>query len=71
PTSTGTSDGFAYAEATTPGFSSFLLGGTTAPTAVSLHTFNAKPDLSIGLLLLSGLLLITPVAYLLQRRRCP
>lgn len=67
---TGTSGGFAYAQATTPGFSSFLLGGPIAPTAVSLHTFTAaSPTLATSLVFLLGLLLTAPTAYLLRRRR--
>ncbi|MFO7680701.1 MAG: LamG-like jellyroll fold domain-containing protein [Chloroflexota bacterium] len=70
PASTGTSGDFVYAQADTPGFSSFLLGGLQNPTAVSLHTFSAaSPSLSIGLVFLLGLLLAAPTANLLHRRR--
>jgi hypothetical protein len=60
--STGNDGGsYSYAQADTPGFSEFLLGGTSAPTAVMLSSLGAAPQatlplLPIGLILLAGAL---------------
>jgi hypothetical protein len=68
---TGTVGDFAYAEADTPGFSSFLLGGPINPTAVSLAnisaTTGALPSAPITLLALALLLLGSGMVY--ARRR--
>jgi hypothetical protein len=67
--STGNDGGnYSYAQADTPGFSEFLLGGTSAPTAVTLSSLNAtsrpvSPLLPIGLALLAG------AVVLFSRRR--
>ena len=62
--STGSaSGGYSYAQAETPGFSDFLLGGPSGPTAVRLSSFDAQaqatsPLLPIGLTLLAGALVL-------------
>jgi hypothetical protein len=38
--------GYSYAQADTPGFSDFLLGGLTAPTAIKLSTFDAQSSVA-------------------------
>lgn len=59
-TSTGSaSGGYRYAQAETPGFSEFLLGGPAGPTAVTLASLAARapatvPLPPIGLILLAG-----------------
>jgi hypothetical protein len=68
---TGPEGDFAYAEANTLGFSSFLLGGDTSPTAVSLANISAgsstAPLTPITLLVLALLLLGSGMVY--ARRR--
>lgn len=69
--STGSaSGGYSYAQADTPGFSDFLLGGPTDPTAVTLAALTAQaqptsPLLPFGVALLLGALVI------FIRRRTP
>jgi hypothetical protein len=61
---TGTDGGaYSYGQGTTTGSSPFLLGGTTAPTAVTLTAFDAQPQtvtwlLPIGLILTAGALVL-------------
>jgi len=67
--STGSaSGGYSYAQADTPGFSDFLLGGTTGPTAVTLASLEAWPQATVPLLPI-GLALLTSAAVLLIKRR--
>lgn len=62
---------YSYAQADTPGFSEFLLGGTSAPTTVTLNALAANsasaawPLLPLGVALLAGALVI------FSRRRTP
>jgi PGF-pre-PGF domain-containing protein len=66
--STGNDAGsYSYGQADTPAFSSFLLGGPTAPTAITLQTWSARASsswlpwgllISVALLLSGGLLLV-------------
>lgn len=67
--STGSATGgYSYAQADTPGFSDFLLGGPSAPTAVALSTLNAQPSMTSALLP-AGLSLFVGAVLLLLRRR--
>jgi hypothetical protein len=67
--STGNDGGnYSYAQADTPGFSDFLLGGTTGPTAVTLASLEAQPQATIPLLPI-GLALLTGAAVLVIKRR--
>lgn len=64
--SAGTADNnnYYYVEATTPGFSSFLSGGTTAPTAITLKSFTATSGQWDAWLWVAGLLLLVGVVGL-------
>ena len=50
-TNSGTDGGFVFAEAETPGFSAFLLGGYVAPTVVTLVNFGLNTPIAPWLLL--------------------
>jgi hypothetical protein len=60
---------YSYAQADTPGFSEFLLGGTTAPTAVTLNALAASSMPTSWLTPLIGMLLLTGAGVLLRRNR--
>jgi len=67
--STGSaSGGYSYAQAETPGFSAFLLGGPADPTAVRLSSFEAQSQAALPLLPI-GLTLLTGTFVLFIRRR--
>lgn len=69
-TSAGNDGGsYSYAQADTPGFSEFLLGGTSAPTAVTLNHFAASSMPARWLTPLIGLLLLTGAGVLLKRHQ--
>jgi hypothetical protein len=68
--STGTLGDFAYAQADTTGFSSFLLGGPNDPTAVYLQAITASAaPLAGGIILMVGTILLTIVTLYALRRR--
>jgi hypothetical protein len=63
--STGRNGSYSYAQADTPGFSSFLLGqGGSTPTAVELQSFSAANALA-ALPILAGLLLLAALSGVL------
>jgi hypothetical protein len=67
--STGSDGGsYSYAQADTPGFSDFLLGGVTTPTAIELARLSARST-SEDWLLPIGFLGMVAIAIGLKRRR--
>jgi hypothetical protein len=67
--STGSaSGGYSYAQADTPGFSDFLLGGPAGPTAVTLTSLEAQAQLTSPLLPFGVALLLGALALFIRRR---
>jgi hypothetical protein len=67
---TGTVGDFAYAQGTTTGFSFFLLGGPSVPTAVTLQSFNVTANNNLAVMgLVAALAAILLTAGLLITRR--
>jgi hypothetical protein len=65
---TGTATGgYSYAQATTPGFSDFLLGGTTSPTAVTLSGLRAATAPAEWIGPAAGLIVLMGAGILLKR----
>jgi PGF-pre-PGF domain-containing protein len=65
-TNSGEVGDFVFAEAETPGFSAFLLGGDMAPTAVTLVNFGINPPAALWLL--PGLLVLVMGTAVYWRR---
>ena len=63
---------YSYTEATTPGFSAFLAGGPSAPTAITLQNQVVGPDggsFNLAVLLVVGLLLAGTLLFIWVGRR--